>query len=332
VCYDIEKVRVAGARNVRNVEPFEIMNGLYYVGNTQVSSHLLTTDNGLILIDTPMPHAIPMLLESIRKLGFDPRDVKVVAGLHPAVDHSGGTWFFQQAFGAEAWLHELDVQEALSADCVDGEMVDLSKTRLYRAYPPFKPDRLIKSGETIEWGGRTLVFHHTPISTPGTMTLEIPLRGPSGTIFRAALVGGVADRTGGMANSLAVLRGLEDIDVWLAVHPSQNNTLEKGRRLAAGERPNPFIDPQGWSLFLDKLASMDERGGRNSQRNSRRKAEGGGIVAGHRAEALFKRLDVDGNGIISGIETQGRHGQRFTNMYDKNGDGVVTMEEVANRP
>ncbi|HBJ85037.1 MAG TPA: hypothetical protein DDZ88_14435 [Verrucomicrobiales bacterium] len=37
VCYDLEKMRKAPVQNATNVEPFEIMDGLYYVGNSQLA-------------------------------------------------------------------------------------------------------------------------------------------------------------------------------------------------------------------------------------------------------------------------------------------------------
>ena len=258
VCYDLDRMR-APVQNATPVAPFEIMDGLFYVGNTQVSAHLLKTTDGLILIDSTMPHEVGWLLDSIRKLGFDPREVKVVIGTHAAVDHTGGHWYFQKTFGAQTWLHELDVPSAMSAKCVDGAKVDLTQVQAFMAYPPFKTDRVLKGGETIEWGGRTLVIHHTPTGTPGTITLEIPLRDKSGKTLRAGLLGACAPRMTGFEDSIRRLKE-RDLSVWLAVHPSQNQTMEKAARLKDGSAPNPFIDPAGWTAFLDRLASFGSRG------------------------------------------------------------------------
>lgn len=99
VSYDISKSfpgeigQYRVSRSSKNVKPFEIMDGLYYVGNSQVSAHLLTSSNGLILLDSTMPHQVAWLLENIRKLGFRPADVKVVIGSHAHLDHIGGHWY-----------------------------------------------------------------------------------------------------------------------------------------------------------------------------------------------------------------------------------------------
>jgi enterochelin esterase-like enzyme len=257
VCYDPAKGGRAAILNAQPVEPFEIMDGLFYVGNTQVSAHLLKTANGLVLMDSTMPHQTAWLLESLRKLSFQPRDVKVVIGTHAAVDHTGNHWYLQRYFGAQIWLHELDAPAALAA----GAKPDLTRGPTFEDYPPFKPDRLVKDNETIEWGGRTLVFYHTPISTPGAITIEIPLRDPSGKPLRAAMVGGQAPRMPDIPVVVQRLKTL-DVQVWLAVHPSQNHTLEKAARLKGSGAATPFIDPEGWKTFLDRLGSAGSRGQR----------------------------------------------------------------------
>src|SRR5690348_17098691 len=59
-------------------EPFRIAGNFYYVGANDVSSFLITGPQGHVLIDGGYPGTPPMILASIRKLGFDIRDVKVL--------------------------------------------------------------------------------------------------------------------------------------------------------------------------------------------------------------------------------------------------------------
>ena len=44
-----------------HVESFQIIGDLYYVGNSEVSSHLIDTGEGLILIDTGFPQTVYLL-------------------------------------------------------------------------------------------------------------------------------------------------------------------------------------------------------------------------------------------------------------------------------
>jgi metallo-beta-lactamase class B len=61
-------------------------------------------------------------------------------------------------------------------------------------------------------------------------------------------------------------------DVFLACHGSFFSLVEKRERLVKGEKPNPFIDPEGYQIFVaryrkefrDKLAQQkNESNGAN---------------------------------------------------------------------
>jgi metallo-beta-lactamase class B len=53
-------------------EPAKIVGPLHYVGTAGLASYLFATKEGHILFNTGMPDSGPMIVESIRKLGFDP--------------------------------------------------------------------------------------------------------------------------------------------------------------------------------------------------------------------------------------------------------------------
>ncbi len=260
VCYDITKSfpgeigQYRVSRTAKPVEPFEIMDGLYYVGNTQVSAHLLTTKDGLVLIDTTMPHEVPWLLESIRTLGFKPSDVKVVIGTHAHLDHIGGHWYFQKHFGAQTWLQVEDAADTESGAWKPGKRVELDGTigTLSRAFPPFKTDRPLRDGEVVEWGGRKLTFRRAPGHTPGTLMIEFPLQSKDGKTYRGGMLGGMSPGRPEFTATCKKLREL-DIEVWLGAHPEQNKTPAKADKLKDGKDPNPFIDQDGWKKFLDMM-------------------------------------------------------------------------------
>ena len=58
------------------IEPFRIFGNLYFVGTVPASSHLIDTGEGLILLDSGYQESLYLVLESIRKLGFDPADIR----------------------------------------------------------------------------------------------------------------------------------------------------------------------------------------------------------------------------------------------------------------
>ena len=89
---------------------FCIAGNLYYVGNKDVSCHLIDTGEGLILLDTAFPQSVYLLLESIRSLGFDPYDIKYIVHSHGHYDHFGGTKALVELTGAKTFLGEEDIK------------------------------------------------------------------------------------------------------------------------------------------------------------------------------------------------------------------------------
>ena len=71
-------------------EPFRIADDLCYVGTRGLSSFLLTTPGGHILMNTGLADSVPLLTASITKLGFKPTDVKILLASHAHHDHVGG--------------------------------------------------------------------------------------------------------------------------------------------------------------------------------------------------------------------------------------------------
>src|SRR5687767_11022844 len=59
-------------------EPAKIVGPVYFVGTQGLSVYLITSKAGHILIHTGMPGSGPLIEASIRKLGFDPKDIKLL--------------------------------------------------------------------------------------------------------------------------------------------------------------------------------------------------------------------------------------------------------------
>src|SRR5262249_10746770 len=130
------------------------------------------------------------------------------------------------------------------------------------AYEPAKADRIIRDGDTVALGGVTLTAHLTPGHTKGcttwTMTVEeegkrysVVFFGSTTILPGVRLVGnakypGIAED---LTRSFRVLKSLP-CDVFLAPHGAMFGLQAKARRLAAGERPNPFIDPEGYRAYI----------------------------------------------------------------------------------
>src|SRR5690242_17936720 len=70
--------------------PFQIIGNIYYVGASGVSSFLITTPDGHILLDGGLPETAPQIKKNIAALGFHIDDVKYLLNSHAHFDHAGG--------------------------------------------------------------------------------------------------------------------------------------------------------------------------------------------------------------------------------------------------
>ena len=70
--------------------PQRVFGRTYLVGFGGLSVALIDTGAGLVLIDAALPQAAPAILANVRKLGFDPKDIKFILSTEPHYDHSGG--------------------------------------------------------------------------------------------------------------------------------------------------------------------------------------------------------------------------------------------------
>jgi len=70
-------------------DPIKIVGPLYFVGTAGLSSWLFATSQGHILLNTGTPNSGPMIVESIRKLGLKPEDIKIIINGHGHSDHAG---------------------------------------------------------------------------------------------------------------------------------------------------------------------------------------------------------------------------------------------------
>src|SRR5262249_13159199 len=81
-------------------KPFRIFGNTYYVGTHGLSSILITSPHGDVLIDGALPESAPLILANIRALGFRPEDVKLILNSHAHSDHAGGIETIREATGA----------------------------------------------------------------------------------------------------------------------------------------------------------------------------------------------------------------------------------------
>jgi metallo-beta-lactamase class B len=241
----------------RPVAPFRILGNLYYVGASDITSYMIATGQGLIVIDGGFAETAPQIRDNIARLGFRVSDIRILLNSHAHYDHAGGLAALKAWSGARLLASPGDAP-LLAAG---GRGTPLFGDKLL--FPPVKADRLLHDGEAVTLGGTTLVAHLTPGHTPGctTWSLRVAEGGEghdvvfvcSTSVLPGYRLTGPQPTYPGIAadyeRTFATLAALP-CDVFLAAHAGFFGGEEKARRLRAGERPNPFIDPQGYRAYL----------------------------------------------------------------------------------
>jgi len=244
-------------------EPFQIAERLYYVGTAGLAAYLFTSDEGHILIDAPLDENVERVLASIRTLGFDPADVRLLLASHAHFDHVGGMARIKAATGAELVLSEADA--AYVAQGRDFGLAGLS------GYPPAPVDRTIGHLGTVRLGPWTLTAHLTPGHTAGCTTWagEIVIEGQARRFVSVCsltvlgsytLVGPDATYAGqgrDYCMSVAHLRTL-DPEVFLGPHGSFFGLDEKLAARRAGNA-TAFVERGRYGRYLDNALRSIER-------------------------------------------------------------------------
>jgi metallo-beta-lactamase class B len=237
----------------RPFEPRRIIGNIYYVGSNLISSFLIVTSAGHILIDTGHREMVPQVEANIEKLGFKIQDVKILLNSQAHVDHCGGFAEFRRQTGATIAVSKLDGELMMQ-----GGKRDYANTGDFAngddlAYEPVKPDRIISDGEQVELGGARLTAHLTPGHTKGCTSWSIRVDEDGrkyDVLFLCGLTVSPYKLTNNEQypnivederNSLTRLRSMH-ADVLLAAHGFWFDLEGKAARQKPGA-PNPFVDP-----------------------------------------------------------------------------------------
>ena len=92
----------------RPFPPFRIIGNIYWVGSYDLSSYLITTPKGHILVDCGFAATVPLIQKSEAKLGFKFTDVKILLTSHAHDDHVGGTALVHRLSGAKVMVMKGD--------------------------------------------------------------------------------------------------------------------------------------------------------------------------------------------------------------------------------
>ena len=247
------------------VDPFRVFGNTYYVGTQGLSSVLITSENGHILLDGALPESAERIDTNIRKLHFDLKDVKLIVNSHAHYDHAGGIHALQAASGAtvaasRSGADALKRGENTTDDPQYGFGHDSNE------FPRVGRVRVIKDGEVLRVGALAITAHLTPGHTPGSTTwtwkscedarcLDVVYADSLNAISAPGFkYSNDPPRVAAFRKSLATVASLP-CDVMISVHPEFSRVFEKLARRAGGDA-DAMVDPHACRDYAQSATDL----------------------------------------------------------------------------
>lgn len=242
-------------------EPFALYGNTYYVGTHGLSSVLITSKEGHILIDGGSAQSPALIVRNIRQLGFKVEDIRLILNSHEHHDHAGGIAELQRLSGAEvlAGRAAVPVLRSGQADKGDPQYTDLTKMA------PIARVRAVADGDVVKLGPLAVTMHATPGHTQGgaSWTWDSVEGGKTAHMVYADSLNALAakpfrysghpawpDARADLERSIERVGGLP-CDVLVSAHPEASGLWERyGERKARGT--TAFIDRKACLAYADK--------------------------------------------------------------------------------
>lgn len=240
-------------------KPFQVFGNTYYVGVRGLSSVLITSPTGHVLIDGGLPQSAPLIAANIRALGFRIEDVKLILNSHAHFDHAGGIAELQRLSGA------LVVASSSAALALAAGQVGPDDPQHGEAspYPPVPDMRLAHDRENFAAGTLEVTAHVTPGHTPGGLSwswrscegkvcANIVFADSLNPVARKGFKFGASDdypnALADFERSFATLAALP-CDILLSAHPDFSDMWGKlAKPREAGK--NPLVDPEACRKYV----------------------------------------------------------------------------------
>ena len=254
------------------VEPFRIVDNIYYVGAAELGSYLITTPAGHFLLDGGFAETAPQILKNITKLGFKPTDVRVLLNSHGHYDHAAGLAELKRVTGARLVVSAAERILLESGGAKDAHFPHLT-------FPPVMVDSTFEDGAQLVLGGVTLTANITAGHTQGCTTWTMTVR-EAGREYGVVIDCSISAPGYKLVNNAAYPDIIADYEktfarmrtfrceVFLSAHGWFFDFANKRAAFKAEGSNNPFIDPAGCRTHIDnqearfRKAVLDQRAAR----------------------------------------------------------------------
>jgi metallo-beta-lactamase class B len=263
----LSKAQYGEYDTVKAGPPFKLFDNLYYVGNDFVSSYLLVTKDGLVLLDATYGKYPAHILQSVKELGFDPMQIKYIFCTHSHYDHFEGADTLQKVTHARVGMTDYDWKVA------DGTIYSEYGSKTVK----MKRDFTINDDDSLKLGNNVLHFYVTPGHTLGVLSIAFKVFDGKKS-YTAFMFGGIGQNFTGVKqtqlylNSVNRILKMKNISVNITNHPGAGDIFEKAEKLKIRKpgEVNPYADAKSfkaWMLDLkkDALKKLEEEKKKASQ-------------------------------------------------------------------
>ena len=239
------------------IEATKVFDNLYAIPSSniqQTTVWAITTNDGIIMLDSGQEGRTQAIIEEMQSLGLDPAKVKYILLGHGHGDHYAGAGYFQEHYGTRVGTTAADWDLIYPPNRPANEgKDDLSRPRR---------DLVFKEGQDITLGGETVHIIEIPGHTPGSVAFIFNVK-ENGQTHTAGLFGGTILGQAGITTE-GLNQYIRSIDHYLEIAKRMNVDVEiqnhalfddtEGRMAKFKTRkpgdPNPLLMP------IDKYARM----------------------------------------------------------------------------
>ena len=250
-------------------EPFRVYGNTYYVGPHGLSSILITSPEGHVLLDGALSESVPQIVAHIRSLGFRIEDVKLIVNSHVHYDHAGGIAGLQRLSGAKV------AASPWSAEVMTKSGVSPADPQFGLIRPIERIDRVstLHDRQVFRIGNIALTAHLTPGHTQGgtswtwqscqdgrcvNLVYADSMTSVSADDFRFSDSRKYPNAVNDFEKSFAFLR-TTPCDILLTTHPDASGLWNRVDDRRRGVQPDPMVDTNACKELAERSAEQLRR-------------------------------------------------------------------------
>ena len=281
----------------RPQKPFRIFGNTYYVGPHGLSSILITSKTGHVLIDGALPQSAKQIASNIESLGFHMKDVKVILNSHVHFDHAGGIAELQRLSVARVLADKWSADVMRTGKPGRGDPQYAGGIRI----APIANVREIQDNEQIVAGEVAITAHFTPGHTPGgtSWTWKSCDGSDCRTIVYADSLTPVSSGTFKFTRDYPhaldefeksfVFLETTPCDILITTHPENSSLWDRLEAREKGTTHDPMLNPGACPELAQRGpgATSPERGRGNQERPTKLR-----VMAAAFSSYLFRKIST----------------------------------------